>query len=259
MPDPPLIGHRKVHVGLLSLEPWDQVWRRNQHFASQVARHPPVASLTCVTPPSGGLALRSVRRRPQERVAVCTPPLVVPAAPGGHRVLAAWIRRTLRDVDVLWVNDPVAGVAALHEGLPAVYDVTDDWRCMAQRPADRAWVAAAADVLSVRAHRGVLGGAGPAMVGALRRAGHRHRQRGGSRRAAHRRPPGASRPGATPVVRGHAAHQQARRGPRGRTDRGRNLAPVGAGIPGFPLPGRGYSVPASSCTARCRAMRSRLG
>jgi glycosyltransferase involved in cell wall biosynthesis len=66
-------------------------------------------------------------------------------------MLGRWLRRAVSDVDALWVNDPVAGVAALSSGVPAVYDVTDDWRSMAQPPADRARLVAAEDELAGRA------------------------------------------------------------------------------------------------------------
>lgn len=140
-----------TRVALLSLEPWDQVWRRNQHLAARIARRPDVESVLFVTPPAGGLALRRTRSRPQERVEVRTPPLVVPRRMGGHRVLAAWTRHAVRGAEVLWVNDPVAGAAALRPGIPAVYDVTDDWRSMAQTGAERARVVAAEDLLARRA------------------------------------------------------------------------------------------------------------
>jgi glycosyltransferase involved in cell wall biosynthesis len=92
-----------------------------------------------------------VRARPESPlpgIQVVTPPLLLPRRHGGHRVLARWLRRALADVEVLWVNDPVAGVGALRSGVPAVYDVTDDWREMVQAPADRRRLVAAEDALA---------------------------------------------------------------------------------------------------------------
>src|SRR5215475_10972042 len=121
-----------MKVAHLSLDPWDGVWRRNQHLAVGLVDERAVESLLYVEPPAGGLELRARRYWPRAGVEVVTPPLLVPRAHGGYRVLAAWLRRTVRDVDVLWVNDPIAGRGALATGLPILYDVTDDWRSMSQ-------------------------------------------------------------------------------------------------------------------------------
>ncbi len=138
-------------VALLSLEPWDDVWRRNQHLASRLVRSGRVSSLLFVNPPRGGLALRSDRHQPEPGITVVTPPLVVPRRHGGHRALAAWLRRATDGVDLLWVNDPVAGGATLRPSTPAVYDVTDDWREVDQPEADRRRVVAAEDRLATAA------------------------------------------------------------------------------------------------------------
>lgn len=140
-----------MNVGVLSLETWDEVWRRNQHLAARLVRSGAVAHLDFVTPPAPGLALRSARREPEPGILVRTPPLLVPRRYGGHRVIGVWLRRRLRSVDVLWVNDPVAGVSAMRAGVPVVYDVTDDWRSLSQDPASRARIVAAEDVLAERA------------------------------------------------------------------------------------------------------------
>lgn len=158
MPDPAHTAARVsesrtviASAALLSLEPWDEVWRRNQHLASRLVQRGDIGRLLFVEPPGGGLRLRAGRRRPMPGIDVLTPPLVVPRRYGGHRVLAAWLRRQIAGVDLLWINDPVAGAGALRPGVRAVYDVTDDWRSMPQRPADRARVVAAEDVLARRA------------------------------------------------------------------------------------------------------------
>ncbi|WP_375493129.1 glycosyltransferase [uncultured Jatrophihabitans sp.] len=140
-----------VRVAVLSLEPWDDVWRRNQHFAARLVRDPAVRDLLFVTPPRGGLAWRAQRHRPLPGVEVVTPPLLVPRRFGGYRVLGAWLRRATRSADVLWINDPVAGVAALRPGVRAVYDVTDDWRSMPQADADARRTVTAEDILARRA------------------------------------------------------------------------------------------------------------
>jgi glycosyltransferase involved in cell wall biosynthesis len=137
-----------LRVAHLSLDPWDTVWRRNQHLAAGLIEARAVESVLYVEPPVGGLAVRARRHRPRAGVEVVTPPLLVPRTHGGYRVLAAWLRRTVRAADVLWVNDPVAGSGVLPAGLPALYDVTDDWRSVPQSAAQRARVVAAEDALA---------------------------------------------------------------------------------------------------------------
>lgn len=135
-------------VALLSLEPWDEIWRRNQHLAARLVSSGVIRRLLFVTPPAGGLAVRASRFSPLPGVEVLTAPLVVPRRYGGHYLLAIWLRRALRDVDVVWVNDPVAGRGVVRLGKPMLYDVTDDWRSMPQTPADRSAIVAAEDTLA---------------------------------------------------------------------------------------------------------------
>jgi glycosyltransferase involved in cell wall biosynthesis len=145
-----------LHVGVLSLETWDEVWRRNQHLAARAVRSGAAASLQFVTPPEPGLALRAQVRTPEPGVEVVTPPLIVPRRYGGYRLIGAWLRNRLRDADLLWVNDPVAGMAAARDEVPLVYDVTDDWRSMPQDDASRRRIVAAEDALAERADATVV-------------------------------------------------------------------------------------------------------
>jgi teichuronic acid biosynthesis glycosyltransferase TuaH len=140
-----------LRAAVLSVEPWDDVWRRNQYLAAEVVRSGVVTSLLWVSPPSGGFAPRARTSSPMPGVTVVEPPLLVPRRWGGHRVLGRWLRRSLGDIDVLWVNDPVAGVAALRPDVPAVYDITDDWRSMPQPDASRRRIVTAEDELAQRA------------------------------------------------------------------------------------------------------------
>jgi teichuronic acid biosynthesis glycosyltransferase TuaH len=137
-----------MKIAHLSLEPWDQVWRRSQHLSAGLVDAGAVESVRYVEPPAGGLAVRARRRRPRPGIEVVTPPLLVPRSHGGYPVLAAWLRRAVRGVDVLWVKDAVAGAAVMPVGLPTLYDITDDWRSMAQAPAERARIVAAEDALA---------------------------------------------------------------------------------------------------------------
>jgi teichuronic acid biosynthesis glycosyltransferase TuaH len=139
-----------LRVALLSLEPWDDVWRRNQHLAAELVALGEVSALQWISPPSGGLRPRATSTWPLPGIEVVVPPLVVPRRYGGHRVLGRWLRRQVAEVDVVWVNDPVAGRAAVPPGRPAMYDVTDDWRSMPQPTASRRRIVAAEDELASR-------------------------------------------------------------------------------------------------------------
>ena len=117
-----------MKVALVSLEPWNEVWRRNQHLASELLAQGLVDDLVFVEPmvrrPGPDLT-----RTPEPGVLVVQPRTPVPRSLGGLRITGRRIaRRFLRDIDVLWVNDPSLGVHCLRVGTPTVYDVTDDWR-----------------------------------------------------------------------------------------------------------------------------------
>lgn len=135
-------------MAVLSLERWDEIWRRNQHLASRLVSSGVARSLLFITPPTPGLRIRAKRWSPMPGVTVVTPPLVVPRRYGGHAVLGAWLRRATAGADVLWVNDPVAGAALRPGARPIVYDVTDDWRSMPQPAGDLRRIVAAEDQLA---------------------------------------------------------------------------------------------------------------
>lgn len=117
-----------MRVGLISLEPWDQVWRRNQHFATQLVEQGLASRVVFVEPPLLSAAAPTTRDV-SPRVLAVRPALRVPKRAGGLLLAGTLLRSgPLRDVDVLWVNDATLGVHCLRPGLPAVYDVTDDWR-----------------------------------------------------------------------------------------------------------------------------------
>lgn len=136
-------------IALLSLEPWDQVWRRNQHLAAQLVGQGLVGSLLFVGPPGA----RDARPfRPVPGITVLPTIRVLPKRAGGIAVLGRRLRAgPLRRADLLWINDPELGAAAVRRGQPAVYDVTDDWRLVpgAARAARR--IVRAEDRLAARA------------------------------------------------------------------------------------------------------------
>lgn len=148
MPLPDLRPLRSV--ALISLEPWDDTWRRNQHLSVELRRQGLVGRLTFVEPPV--LGKRSRRWSPLPGIDVLRPALLVPKRAGGLVTVGALLRATvLRDVDVVWVNVADLGRWCLPRGRPAVHDVTDDWRTFEQPPHIRARLVAAEDVLARRA------------------------------------------------------------------------------------------------------------
>lgn len=143
-------GSARLRAALISLEPWDGVWRRNQHLASRLVTSGAISNLLFVEPPAGGLALRAQSANPVGQATVITPPLLIPRRFGGNYPLGKWTRWAVRNVDLLWINDPVLGLAALRSGQSAVYDITDDWRELDQPPAKKRAIIRAENELARR-------------------------------------------------------------------------------------------------------------
>jgi glycosyltransferase involved in cell wall biosynthesis len=137
-------------VAVVSLEPWDQVWRRNQHLVAELLGQRLVGSVVFIEP---AMAVRpAAPRTPLPGVTVVSPPLPLPRRTGGLSVVAAWLRRRwLDDVDVLWVNDPVLGMRCAGTVDRVVYDVTDDWRHSERPPRLTRRLVAAEDRLATTA------------------------------------------------------------------------------------------------------------
>ena len=115
------------HVTVISLEPWDDTWRRNQHLAHRLVDRGHVRRLTWISPPRRGLLPSSWS--PSPGITVLVPAMPVPRRLGGLSPVARTVARKAADSSVLWVNDPRLGAAvAGSTDLPALYDVTDDWR-----------------------------------------------------------------------------------------------------------------------------------
>lgn len=134
---------------VISLEAWDDVWRRNQYLISGLLDTDPTLRVLFVEPPDDPLhTLRSGGRprfghRPQAmrdrlwtfRAAKALPRRIDPAA---DTRLANATRKAARrlgmSAPLLWINDPAAVEIAQQTGWPALYDMTDDWLA-ADRPA----------------------------------------------------------------------------------------------------------------------------
>jgi len=122
-------SRRPVRLALISLEPWDEIWRRNQHLSAQLVRQQLVESVTFIEPPVRHGKTADGAWSPEPGISVFRPRLYVPRTLGGLALLGRQLRRgVLRACDLLWVNDPTLGVHCLSRAQPAIYDVTDDWR-----------------------------------------------------------------------------------------------------------------------------------
>jgi teichuronic acid biosynthesis glycosyltransferase TuaH len=124
-----------------SLEPWDDVWRRNQFLVDGLLRRDPDLRVLFVEPPSdlvhgmlhGQLPSDPRLRRVRDRLWALGPlkPLPRRVGPWADRALLAQVRRAARRVGfaqpTLWVNDSTYAPLAQETGWPTLYDVTDDW------------------------------------------------------------------------------------------------------------------------------------
>lgn len=138
-------------IVVFSLEPWDEIWRRNQYLVDGMLRADPALRVLFVEPARdlvhGALHRREVRRggglRPADgyegRLALLEPTKWLPRLAGP--VADAMLRR---EVDAaraahglatapVWVNDPGWAHYVRRRGHRVLYDVTDDWTA-ARRP-----------------------------------------------------------------------------------------------------------------------------
>jgi glycosyltransferase involved in cell wall biosynthesis len=128
---------------VLSLEPWDDVWRRNQFFVDILLRRNPELRVLFVEPAADPLFDLWQRRLPQlprlrqitsdGRLRAFRPlkPLPRRAGPLADRFLRSqvlWVARlTGFSRPTLWINDVTYAPLITSRGYPSVYDVTDDW------------------------------------------------------------------------------------------------------------------------------------
>lgn len=147
-------------VVVLSLERWDDVWRRNQYLVAELCRADPTARVLFVEPAADPLHRLSRRALPRPgrglraapdldgiapgRVLLHEPTKLLPRKvdPGVDVRLARSVERAVARAGlrrpVLWVNDPSGAAVVRRTGWPALYDVTDDWLAADRSPAEHA-------------------------------------------------------------------------------------------------------------------------
>lgn len=128
---------------VLSLEAWDDVWRRNQFLVRELLARDPHLRVLFVEPAfdwiherrrrSGRTWQRGLRSvRPDGRVLALEPVKTAPRALGGfadrslHRQVLSAVEELGFDTPALWIND-ASFSALLSAGWPTLYDITDDW------------------------------------------------------------------------------------------------------------------------------------
>ncbi len=143
---------------VLSLERWDDVWRRNQYLVAELCRADPGARVLFVEPAADPLHRLSRRGVPRPGRGLRAGPDVEGIAPGrlllheptkwlprkvdrrADERLARGVERAVRRAGlrrpVLWVNDPSGAAVVRRTGWPALYDVTDDWLAADRSPTE---------------------------------------------------------------------------------------------------------------------------
>jgi len=139
-----------LEVVLISLERWDDVWRRNQYLVDGVLGHDPDSRVLFIEPPRDGLHDllhgrafgRGLGLRRHEaydgRLHLFQPTKLIPRLFGAaaDALLRHHVRSAVRQVGmrhpVLWVNDANGAGLVRSTRWPAIYDITDDWLAAAR-------------------------------------------------------------------------------------------------------------------------------
>lgn len=134
-----------MHLIVCSLEPWDEVWRRNQFLIDGLLRDDPALRVLFVEPPSDPLHLIRIGQPPRIGRSLSEVPgyegrlhrleltkwLPRSLGPWAEALLRRGVRTAARQVGVtqpvLWINDPAWAHLVTSTRWPALYDITDDW------------------------------------------------------------------------------------------------------------------------------------
>lgn len=146
---------------VMSLEAWDDVWRRNQHLVAGLLRTDATLRVLFVEPPADPTHDLRSGRRPSFARGVQEVPDVAPGRLFTVRPVKWMPRRfdsraderlaraVIRAADslgmrhpLLWINDPGAVSLAERSGWPMLYDITDDWLSADRSPLERQRAAA---------------------------------------------------------------------------------------------------------------------
>lgn len=138
-----------MELVVVSLEEWNEVWRRNQHLIVGLLQRDPGLRVLFVEPSTDPLHAartgvsprpgRGLRRGPHlagvapDALWLYEPTKLLPRRVDPDqdvrwaKAVARAARRSRLSEPLLWVNDP-RGVEVLeHTGWPSLYDITDDW------------------------------------------------------------------------------------------------------------------------------------
>jgi glycosyltransferase involved in cell wall biosynthesis len=146
---------------VISLEAWDDVWRRNQHLVAGLLRSDAALRVLFVEPPadpthdlrsgrrpSFARGVREVSDVARGRLFTVRPVKWLPRRLD-RRADERLARAVMRAADslgmrhpLLWINDPGAVTLAERSGWPMLYDITDDWLSADRPPAERQRAAA---------------------------------------------------------------------------------------------------------------------
>lgn len=126
-----------------SLEPWDDIWRRNQFFTDILLRRNPELRVLFVEPAADILfdlwnrrqpslpRLRSISADGRLRAFRPLKPLPRRAGPIADGVVRSQVLLAARllgfSCPTLWINDVTYAPLIARTGWPSLYDVTDDW------------------------------------------------------------------------------------------------------------------------------------
>lgn len=169
---------------MISLEAWDQVWRRNQYLATALLERDPGLRMLFVEPDQDPLHDLTRRRLPRRGAGLARLGPVESAHAArvwrwsATKALprrmdrgydARWARRVQRaaarlgfDRPLLWVNDPRGAAVLQQTGWPALYDITDDWLAAHRSPAQHARIVA--DEAYLLQHAGAVVACSPALA-----------------------------------------------------------------------------------------------
>jgi glycosyltransferase involved in cell wall biosynthesis/GT2 family glycosyltransferase len=148
--DSPATSAPRRGLVVCSLEPWDEVWRRNQFLVRELLDADPDLRVLFVEPAFDPLhegRLGSQRRRAKGlrpapgcgRVVRFEPVKWLPRrfGPWADRLRDRQVRRAVAALGfaepALWVNDASYATLADDVAWPALYDITDDWTVLADR------------------------------------------------------------------------------------------------------------------------------